>query len=121
MFIFLLDLLGTGALPEEAMTDPLEKSNSMKIKRFEKPDRFSCYVYLAEDSVYCARAHTSKSFMDINSAVAKGETPYKPFEPVNPKQAYIAKSAEIDKSTTVSITHYYCTFSNLISFLLDWT
>mmetsp|Transcript_14413 Transcript_14413/g.22662 ORF Transcript_14413/g.22662 Transcript_14413/m.22662 type:complete len:429 (+) Transcript_14413:3-1289(+) len=93
------DLLGHDT-PEEALCDPLaDKSHSLLSKKTS--DRFSCFVYLAGSSVYCGRAHTSKSFMDINRDVAKGITPFAPTETKNERGAFVAGNAKIDPKSTV--------------------
>ena len=74
----------------------------MSVKREIKPNNFNCYVYLAEDSIYCERVNTQKTFMSITKDVAKGITSYDPKGEKDKRGAYISSSVNLGNTTTVS-------------------
>ena len=65
-------------LPEEAQKDNFELANTMSIQLLDPKNKLNCYALLVDDSVYLARANTTKLFSVINSDLANGQSCYLP-------------------------------------------
>jgi NDP-sugar pyrophosphorylase family protein len=89
----------------------------------ELSESIRCFVHCVKNDVYCERANTTSSYIDVNRDIATGTKCYIPLEPeVN--KSYISPSAKIDPKTQVqfsqlfnrTVTHLYTlthTFKNI--------
>jgi translation initiation factor eIF-2B subunit gamma len=66
----------------------------------ELNESIRCFVHCVKNDVYCERANTTSSYIDVNRDIATGTKCYIPLEPeVN--KSYISPSAKIDPKTQV--------------------